>query len=33
MNKSIVKEGKFNNDIKRENSTGNLSVINTAYFI
>ena len=33
INLSVVSRGKCNNGIKRENSTGNFSIMNRAYLI
>ena len=33
INLLVVSRGKCNNDIKKENSTGSLSIINRAYLI
>ena len=33
INLLVVSRGKCNNDIKRENSAGSLSIINRAYLI
>ena len=33
INLLVVSRGKCNNDIKRENPTGSLSIINRAYLI